>query len=167
MSLVVQDIITIAICYSIFWSVIIALILYPKIELNKIKKRIKNLERIENEWKGLKKSKIVALVGIATTIIVIIVIMVFNVRPYMRVSQVMASPSLYYNKEIQVIGIVEGFSMDDFNITEGSLKILVDTSGVSIPAELTNGIEVVVTGIFNSSLILKATLIVTQCSWDY
>jgi len=49
MSLVVQDIITIAICYSIFWSVIIALILYPKIELNKIKKRIKNLERIENE----------------------------------------------------------------------------------------------------------------------
>lgn len=40
-----QDIITITICYSLFWGVIIILILYPKLRLRKILKRIENFEK--------------------------------------------------------------------------------------------------------------------------
>ncbi|KKN00786.1 hypothetical protein LCGC14_1134350 [marine sediment metagenome] len=40
-----RDITTIIICYLFFWSVIIILILYPKIRLKKIQKRIQNLEK--------------------------------------------------------------------------------------------------------------------------
>ena len=40
-----RDITTIIISYLLFWSVIIILILYPKIRLKKIQKRIQNLEK--------------------------------------------------------------------------------------------------------------------------
>jgi hypothetical protein len=39
------DLITIIISYILFWAVIIILILYPKLRLKKILKRIKNLEQ--------------------------------------------------------------------------------------------------------------------------
>lgn len=39
------DLITISVSYILFWLVIIILILYPKIQLRKILKRIKNLEK--------------------------------------------------------------------------------------------------------------------------
>ncbi|KKM26875.1 hypothetical protein LCGC14_1580370 [marine sediment metagenome] len=40
-----RDVITITISYLLFWSVIILLILYPKLQLKKIQKRIHNLEK--------------------------------------------------------------------------------------------------------------------------
>ncbi|KKN35061.1 hypothetical protein LCGC14_0787420 [marine sediment metagenome] len=43
-----RDIMTITICYLLFWSVIIILILYPKFRLKKIQKRIQNLEKTNN-----------------------------------------------------------------------------------------------------------------------
>ncbi|KKK43082.1 hypothetical protein LCGC14_0995690 [marine sediment metagenome] len=111
-----------------------------------------------------KKSKIIAVVAIVASIIIIISLISVNSRPYLRVSQVTASPTGYNNKEIQVIGIVQGFSGSDFNLTEGENAILIHTSGVTVPNDVDNGLEVVVTGIFNSSLILTASQILTQCS---
>lgn len=40
-----SDLITISISYILFWTVIIILILYPKLRLKRILKRIKNLEK--------------------------------------------------------------------------------------------------------------------------
>jgi len=40
-----QDLITICVSYILFWVIIIILILYPKLRLKKILKRIKNLEK--------------------------------------------------------------------------------------------------------------------------
>ncbi|KKM14208.1 hypothetical protein LCGC14_1708460 [marine sediment metagenome] len=45
MSILDNDIITIIISYILFWSVVIILILYPKLRLRKTLKRIKNLEK--------------------------------------------------------------------------------------------------------------------------
>ncbi len=45
MSILDKDIITIIISYILFWSVMIILILYPKLRLRKTLKRIKNLEK--------------------------------------------------------------------------------------------------------------------------
>ena len=39
------DFITIAICYTLFWVIIIILILYPKLKLKKTLKRIKFLKK--------------------------------------------------------------------------------------------------------------------------
>ncbi|MFW9895399.1 MAG: hypothetical protein ACFFD7_06315 [Candidatus Thorarchaeota archaeon] len=39
------DLITIAASYILFWAVIIILILYPKLKLKKVLKRIKSLEK--------------------------------------------------------------------------------------------------------------------------
>jgi cytochrome c-type biogenesis protein CcmE len=112
----------------------------------------------------MKKSKIIALVGITISIIVIIVMLTRTARPYLKVSQVALNPTKYDNKEIQVIGIVQGFAGSDFNLTEGEYSILIDINGLTPPTDLKNGIEVVVTGLFNSSLVLEANQILTQCS---
>jgi len=40
-----SDLITISISFTLFWIVILILILYPKLRLRKTLKRIKNLER--------------------------------------------------------------------------------------------------------------------------
>jgi len=40
-----QDIITVSISYALFWSILIFIILYPKLRLKKIQNRIKNLEK--------------------------------------------------------------------------------------------------------------------------
>ncbi len=45
MSILDNDIITIIISYILFWSVVVILILYPKLRLRKTLKRIKNLEK--------------------------------------------------------------------------------------------------------------------------
>ncbi|NVM28740.1 MAG: cytochrome c maturation protein CcmE [Candidatus Helarchaeota archaeon] len=112
----------------------------------------------------MKKSKIFALIGIVGAIIGIFVLIFISARPYITVSQVLANPSKYYNQEIQVIGIVRDYSGGNFNLTEGDDYLYVDTTEVVIPSGLNNSMEVVVTGIFNSSLILKASQILTQCS---
>ncbi|KKL68754.1 hypothetical protein LCGC14_2121820 [marine sediment metagenome] len=112
----------------------------------------------------MKKTKIIAVVAIVASIVIIISLLSVNARPYLKVSQVTANPSRYNNKEIQVIGVVQDFSGGDFNLTEGEDAILVYTSGITVPNELVNGIEVVIKGIFNSSLILTATQILLQCS---
>jgi cytochrome c-type biogenesis protein CcmE len=111
-----------------------------------------------------KKSAIIAAVGVIVSLIVIVVILSMNVRPYLSVSQAVANPSQYNNQEIQVIGIVQGFSGANFNLTEGENSILVETSSVVIPDDIVNGTQVVITGIFHSSLVLTASLILTQCS---
>jgi len=112
----------------------------------------------------MKKSKIIAIIGIVASISIIIVLVSINSRPYLNVSQVASNPSRYNNREIQVIGIVEGFSGGNFNLTENEYSILIDLNGIPVPSDLDNGIKVVVTGIFNSSLILVASQILTQCS---
>ncbi|MFX1234269.1 MAG: hypothetical protein ACFFBY_06860 [Promethearchaeota archaeon] len=45
MSEVVLDSITMAISYALFWTIIVILILYPKLRIRKIKKRINKLEK--------------------------------------------------------------------------------------------------------------------------
>ena len=40
-----EDIITMSISYFLFWLVIIVLILYPKLQLRKISRRKRNLEK--------------------------------------------------------------------------------------------------------------------------
>lgn len=112
----------------------------------------------------MKKSKIIAIIGIVASISIIIVLLSISSRPYLNVSQVTSNPSKYNNREIQVIGIVEGFSGGNFNLTENDYSILIDLNGLPVPSDLDNGIKVVVTGIFNSSLILVASQILTQCS---
>ncbi|MFX1380268.1 MAG: cytochrome c maturation protein CcmE [Promethearchaeota archaeon] len=112
----------------------------------------------------LKKSKIIAIVGIIISIIIIITLLTTNARPYLKVSQVALNPTKYDNKEVQIIGIVEDFNANYFNLTEGDYSIYVDINGLTPPSDLENGIEVVVTGVFNSSLVLVATQILTQCS---
>ncbi|MFX0038881.1 MAG: cytochrome c maturation protein CcmE [Promethearchaeota archaeon] len=112
----------------------------------------------------LKKTKIIAIVGIAISVIIIITLLTTSARPYLKVSQVALNPSKYDNKQIQIIGIVEGFAGNDFNLTESEYSIYIDINGLPPPTDLKNGIEVVVTGLFNSSLILVATQILTQCS---
>lgn len=112
----------------------------------------------------MKKSKIIAIIGIVASISIIIVLLSISSRPYLNVSQVTSNPSRYNNREIQVIGIVEGFSGGNFNLTENDYSILIDLNGLPVPSDLDNGIKVVVTGIFNSSLILVASQILTQCS---
>ncbi|MFX0027779.1 MAG: cytochrome c maturation protein CcmE [Candidatus Hermodarchaeota archaeon] len=112
----------------------------------------------------MKKTKIIALVGITISIIVIAVMLTKNARPYLKVSQVTSNPSKYDDREIQVIGIVQGFAGSDFNLTEGDYSILIDINGLTPPTDLKNGIEVVVTGVFNSSMVMVANQILTQCS---
>ena len=112
----------------------------------------------------MKKSKLIAIGGIIVSIIVIVALIVVNNRPYLQVSQVVSSPSQYNNRQIQVIGIAQGFSGGNFNLTESEHSLLIDMSGIPIPNDLDNGIKVVVTGTFNSSLILVATKVLTQCS---
>jgi len=112
----------------------------------------------------MKKSKIIALAAIIISVIVIIVMLTRTSRPYLKVSQVATNPSKYDNKEIQVIGIVQGFGGSDFNLTESEYSILIDINGLTPPTDLKNGIEVVVTGLFSSSFVLVANQILTQCS---
>lgn len=112
----------------------------------------------------MKKSRIIAVVGVAVSVGIIIALVSINTRPYLNVSQVVSNPAQYHNKEIQVIGIVEGFVDSDFNLTEGDYSIFIDINIVTPPSTLKNGIEVVVTGVFNSNLILIAEQILTQCS---
>lgn len=97
-------------------------------------------------------------------IIGLFIIILFSSRPYLQVSKVVNNPSKYFDTQIQVIGIIDGFSGGNFNLTEGENYILIDTADVTIPSGLADGIEVVVEGMFNSSLILKASQIITQCS---
>lgn len=40
-----QDIVTVSISYVLFWAILIFIILYPKLRLKKIQKRIQNLEK--------------------------------------------------------------------------------------------------------------------------
>ncbi|MFW9823704.1 MAG: cytochrome c maturation protein CcmE [Candidatus Thorarchaeota archaeon] len=112
----------------------------------------------------MKKSKIIAIVGITVSVIVIIAMLTTTARPYLRVSQVATNPAKYDSKEIQVIGIVQDFTGGDFNLTENAYSISVDINGLTPPTDLENGIEVVVTGTFSSSLVLTANQILTQCS---
>ena len=112
----------------------------------------------------MKKSKLIAIGGISISIIVIVSLLILNSRPYLQVSQVASNPSQYHNRNIQVIGITQGFSGGDFNLTESAYSIFIDMSQIPIPNDLDNGLKVVVTGIFNSSLVITATQILTQCS---
>jgi len=112
----------------------------------------------------LKRSKIIAILGIILSLGTIFIILSLNIRPYLSVTQVLTDPSRYDNQEIQIIGTVQGFSGENFNLTENDASIFILTADISIPSELRNGVKVVVMGIFDSSLILAAIQILTQCS---
>lgn len=115
----------------------------------------------------MKKTKIIAIVGIIASIVIIIAMVSVNARPYVRVSQVTSNPSAYDNREIQVIGIVQGYSGGDFNLADSTNlaeSIIIDISLLdSIPIELENGFEIVITGIFNSGTLIASQILV-QCS---
>ncbi|MHA1477432.1 MAG: hypothetical protein ACTSPU_04455, partial [Promethearchaeota archaeon] len=81
----------------------------------------------------MKKSRIIAISGIIGAITLITVILIFNFRPYLQISQVLDDPTRYNNQEIQVIGTVEGYSGGNFNLTQGNDKILIDVSGITVP----------------------------------
>ena len=112
----------------------------------------------------MKKSKVVALVILIVSFIAIGFLLILSTRPYLTVAQVLENPSNYNNQEIEVIGIVQDYTSNDFNLTEGSYKIAINTSEVSIPVDFSNGIEIVVRGVFRYSSILNAIQIITQCS---
>lgn len=112
----------------------------------------------------MKKSKVIAIVILIISFIAIGFLLILNTRPYLTVAQVLENPSSYNNQEIEVIGIVQDYISGDFNITEGSYKIPINTSEVTIPDDFSNGIEVVVRGIFIQSSVLNAIIIITQCS---
>ncbi|MFX1455934.1 MAG: cytochrome c maturation protein CcmE [Promethearchaeota archaeon] len=112
----------------------------------------------------MKRSKIIAIAGISISVIVIIVLLTTTSRPYLKVSQVVTNPSKYDNKQVQVIGIVQGFGGSDFNLTEEGYIISIDLNGLTPPTDLENGIRVVVIGVFSSSLVITANQILTQCS---
>ena len=112
----------------------------------------------------MKRSRIIAGLGIIGAISIITVVLVLNFRPYLQISQVFEDPSRYHNQEIQVIGIVEGYSGGNFNLTQGNDKILIDVSTITVPDDVEEGIQIVVLGWFNNLLHLNATQILVQCS---
>lgn len=112
----------------------------------------------------MKKSKVIAIITLIISFITIGFLLILNTRPYLTVAQVLENPSSYNNQEIEVIGIVQDYISGDFNLTEGSYKIPINTSEVTIPDDFSNGIEVVVRGIFIQSSVLNAIQIITQCS---
>ena len=113
---------------------------------------------------NVKKSHIIASLGIIGAVSIITVILIFNFRPYLQISQVLEDPSRYHNQEIQVIGVVEGYSGGNFNLTQGNNKIYIDVSGITVPDDVEDGIQVVVMGWFHQLLYLNATQILVQCS---
>ncbi len=114
---------------------------------------------------NVKRSRIVAGLGIIGAISIIIVVLILNFRPYLQISQVLEDPSRYHNPEIQVMGIVEGFSGGNFNLTQGDNTIFIDVSDITVPDDVVDGIQIVVMGRFNNLLYLNATQILVQCSW--
>ncbi len=115
----------------------------------------------------MKKSKMYAMFGVIGSLALILLILSINVRPYLTVSQVTKDPSLYDNQEIEVKGIVDSYDDDggNFRLEEDSDDILVKTNDIDIPNDVEDGMEVVVTGIYDaSSNTLTATEILTQCS---
>ena len=122
-------------------------------------------ENLKKPKRKLKKTKIIAVIGVIASIIIIVSLLSVNTRPYIKVSQVSSKPSKYNNKEIQVIGIVQDFTGENFSLTEDEYSIFVEVNGLSIPNEFEDGVQVVITGFFNSPpSILTASQILTQCS---
>lgn len=112
----------------------------------------------------MKKSKIIALIGVALSAVIIIIFLTQNVRPYLNVSQVSEDPASYENKEIQVIGLVQGLTDDYLNLTEGENSILVYLGDITVPDDVEDELQIVVTGVVNTLNVLVASQILTQCS---
>ena len=114
----------------------------------------------------LKRNKLIAIIFIAISVVVIGSLLFINIRPYLGVTQIVSNSSAYNNKEVQVIGVVQDFSGQNFSLSESNHNLFVDAKDTTIPTELMNGIKIVVTGIFTSSPVmeLKAIQILVQCS---
>ncbi len=112
----------------------------------------------------MKKGKIIAITGIAGSVLLLITLMVLNARPYLNIDQIYSNPQNYDAKKIQVIGTVNGFDGGNFNLTENDLSLLIDVTNCAIPENLTNGIEVVVEGIYHQPSTVAASIILVQCS---
>ena len=112
----------------------------------------------------LKNKKIIGLIIVIASLVGLIVIVVFNTRPFLTVSQVVNNPDFYDNQEIQVSGVVEELIGNEFFIAEGTSKIRVIPYNIIIPNEVYNGSEVVVQGEFNASDIsIEVYEILTYC----
>lgn len=98
------------------------------------------------------------------TLAFIIILAIQNTRPYVSVNEVLTDPAKYDQKELQVLGIVRDFSGGNFNLTANTVYLFVDVTGSSIPDNFTNGLEIVVKGIFAQPNLLHASLIILQCS---
>lgn len=112
----------------------------------------------------LKSKKIIGLGLVIASVIGLMVIVAFNTRPFLTVSQVVTNAHYYDNQEIQVSGVVEDLIGNDFFITEGASRIKVIPFNIIIPDEVYNGSEVVVQGEFNASDIsMRVYEILTYC----
>lgn len=112
----------------------------------------------------LKNKKIIGLIIVIASLVGLIVIVAFNTRPFLTVSQVVNNPDFYDNQEIQVSGVVEDLNGNEFFIAEDASKIKIIPYNIIIPNDVYNGSEVVVQGEFNASGIsLKVYEILTYC----
>ncbi len=112
----------------------------------------------------MKRSKIIASVVLIGTFAIILILAFQNMRPYVGVNEVLGDPTKYNQQEIQVIGVVRDFSGGNFNLTDNTAYLIVDVTGASMPDNFTNGLEIVVKGVFEGPNLLRATLILMQCS---
>ena len=112
----------------------------------------------------LKSKKIIVFSIVIASIIGLIIIVAFNTRPFLTVSQVVNNPSFYDKQEIQVSGVVEDLIGNEFFIAEGTSRIKVIPYNIIIPNEVYNGSEVVIQGEFNASdTSIKVYEILTYC----
>jgi cytochrome c-type biogenesis protein CcmE len=113
----------------------------------------------------VKKTKVIAAVGLIAAVGIIIAVASLNTRPYLDVSQVAQNPAAYNGQEIQVIGHVRDYAGGNFNLTSAEYVILVDVGTTTIPLEMNNTIRVVVVGVFRApTMTLEARQILSQCS---
>ena len=114
----------------------------------------------------LRRNRVIAIIFIVVSVVVIGSLLIINIRPYLSVSQIVTNSSVYNHQEVQVIGVVQDYTGQNFSLSENTQSLFVDAKDTSIPAELMNGIKIVVTGIFTSSptMELKAIQILVQCS---
>ena len=130
-------------------------------------------EEPPRQRKSDAKRQLVLKVVVVLAIVVILVVLFLSsapADPYDTVDKVMADPTKYVEKEVEVRGKVEAWSPADgvFNLTGETESILV--SYIYVPDSFASGKDVVVTGRFHlngSTYQIDAVDILVGCSSRY
>ncbi len=130
-------------------------------------------EEPPRQRKSYAKRQLVLKAVVVLAIVVILVVLFLSAAPadpYDTVDKVMADPTKYMEKEVEVRGKVEAWSQPDgtFNLTGETESILV--SYIYVPDSFASGNDVVVTGRFHlngSSYQIDAVDILVGCSSRY